>query len=43
VVVERASGAKCSRCWNYSETVKAVDDADGICARCENALKEIGR
>jgi isoleucyl-tRNA synthetase len=41
VVVDRAEGGKCPRCWNYSDIVP--EDAEGVCARCEKALKEIGR
>jgi len=39
VEVERASGEKCERCWNYSQTVgKDVDNAH-VCERCVSALE----
>jgi isoleucyl-tRNA synthetase len=34
VRIERARGAKCERCWNYSETVGCDADHPGLCARC---------
>lgn len=43
VVVEKAEGGKCLRCWNYSDTVAAAEGTLDICDRCEKALKEIGR
>jgi isoleucyl-tRNA synthetase len=39
VVVGRASGKKCERCWNWSEAVGAFDDAPELCDRCHAALK----
>jgi isoleucyl-tRNA synthetase len=40
VVVERASGTKCARCWNYSERVGEDADFPMVCERCSAALKE---
>jgi isoleucyl-tRNA synthetase len=37
--VQRAQGAKCARCWNYSETVGAQAHADDLCARCAGVLR----
>ena len=34
VGVGKAPGAKCSRCWNYSETVGCDPAWPGVCARC---------
>ncbi|MEW6308851.1 MAG: isoleucine--tRNA ligase [Bacillota bacterium] len=34
VTVVRAPGAKCERCWNYSEAVGADPAQPGICPRC---------
>ena len=34
VGVSRAKGAKCERCWNYSETVGKRADHPTLCARC---------
>ncbi|MCL5024134.1 MAG: isoleucine--tRNA ligase [Nitrospirae bacterium] len=39
VVVARASGRKCERCWNWSETVSTFGDAPELCDRCYNILK----
>jgi len=34
VVVSRAKGEKCNRCWNYSGTVGANAEHPTLCARC---------
>jgi isoleucyl-tRNA synthetase len=34
VSVERARGAKCERCWNYSEAVGRDSAHPGLCERC---------
>jgi isoleucyl-tRNA synthetase len=34
VAVERARGAKCERCWNYSEAVGQDAEHPGLCDRC---------
>jgi isoleucyl-tRNA synthetase len=39
VLVERASGNKCQRCWNWSESVGGFEEAPDICDRCYNVLK----
>ncbi|HXJ95298.1 MAG TPA: isoleucine--tRNA ligase [Terriglobia bacterium] len=41
VAVEKASGAKCARCWNYSEHVGEDTDYPEVCERCSEALHEI--
>jgi len=41
IVVERASGTKCARCWNYSEHVGENPDYPTVCERCSEALSEI--
>lgn len=38
VRIERASGAKCQRCWNWKETVGKSKDAPEICDRCYKVL-----
>jgi len=43
VSVERARGAKCERCWNYSTHVGESADYPTICERCVAALAEIER
>ncbi len=39
VAVEKAPGAKCPRCWNYTEDVGADADHADVCASCANNLK----
>ena len=39
VLVEKADGDKCQRCWNRSTTVGAFDDHPELCERCCNVLK----
>jgi isoleucyl-tRNA synthetase len=41
VVVHRAAGAKCERCWNYSTHVGENKRYPTICERCTEALAEI--
>ena len=40
VVVERAPGIKCERCWRYVPAVTSEPDRAGICDRCVEALAE---
>jgi isoleucyl-tRNA synthetase len=40
VVVERATGTKCERCWRYVPAVSAEPDRTGLCPRCVDALAE---
>ena len=40
VVVERATGTKCDRCWRYVPAVSAEPDRTGLCPRCVEALAE---
>ena len=39
VIVERASGKKCERCWNWSTSVGTYSDAAELCHRCYNVVK----
>jgi len=41
VAVERAPGAKCERCWNYSTRVGENPEWPTVCERCVAALEEI--
>ncbi|MGH9776604.1 MAG: isoleucine--tRNA ligase [Candidatus Acidiferrales bacterium] len=41
VMVTRAEGKKCERCWNYSVHVGESAAYPGICERCLAALREI--
>jgi isoleucyl-tRNA synthetase len=41
VTIQKADGAKCERCWNYSEHVGENKRYPTICERCTVALAEI--
>ena len=43
ILVERAAGKKCERCWNYSTQVGVNSDYPEVCERCVAALEEIER
>jgi len=43
VRVERAHGAKCERCWNYSTHVGEYAEFPTLCERCVAAIEEIER
>jgi isoleucyl-tRNA synthetase len=38
VTVDRAVGAKCERCWTYSEKVGRLDVHPGVCERCAEVI-----
>lgn len=38
IKVERAPGAKCQRCWNWSKKVGTFTDAPEICDRCHKVI-----
>ncbi|MHC8516338.1 isoleucine--tRNA ligase [Sporosarcina sp. ITBMC105] len=40
VLVEKADGEKCERCWTISETVNDDADHPTLCTRCANVVKE---
>jgi isoleucyl-tRNA synthetase len=40
VKAERASGAKCERCWRYVSKMSSNPAQAGICDRCQDALAE---
>ena len=40
IKVERAPGAKCQRCWNWSEMVGKIKEAPEICERCYKVIFE---
>jgi isoleucyl-tRNA synthetase len=40
VKIEKATGTKCQRCWNWRESVGKLKDAPEICDRCYNVLFE---
>ncbi|MFZ6007416.1 MAG: isoleucine--tRNA ligase [Nitrospirota bacterium] len=39
IKVEKASGQKCERCWNWSESVGKFEAHPQVCERCYNAIK----
>jgi isoleucyl-tRNA synthetase len=41
VVIERAQGEKCERCWKYTTDVGEDPDFPTVCAACKDAVKEI--
>jgi isoleucyl-tRNA synthetase len=41
VLVERAAGEKCERCWVRDTSVGTIDDHPTICNRCESSLEQI--
>ncbi len=43
ILVTRAEGKKCERCWNYSTHVGESADFPTVCERCVAALEEIER
>jgi isoleucyl-tRNA synthetase len=40
VAVERAPGAKCGRCWTFSEKVGTLDEPE-VCERCAEVLVQL--
>lgn len=38
IKIDRASGLKCQRCWNWDATVGAFQDKPDICKRCYNVV-----
>ncbi|MBM3243215.1 MAG: isoleucine--tRNA ligase [Candidatus Omnitrophica bacterium] len=40
IAVEKASGLKCPRCWNYSKSVGESLKHPEICLKCEAAIRE---
>jgi isoleucyl-tRNA synthetase len=43
VEIQKADGAKCERCWNYSVHVGESEKYGSVCERCIVALTEIER
>ena len=39
ISISQASGKKCERCWNYSETVGGNTEHPSICGRCVDNLR----
>jgi isoleucyl-tRNA synthetase len=40
IVVSRADGVRCDRCWRYVPEVGTEPKSQGLCPRCEQALAE---
>jgi isoleucyl-tRNA synthetase len=43
VTVTRAAGAKCDRCWNYSQQVGGFADFPTVCERCVPVVRDLAR
>jgi isoleucyl-tRNA synthetase len=43
ILVKKAGGAKCERCWNWSDSVGKSSDYPAFCARCSAVVGELGR
>jgi isoleucyl-tRNA synthetase len=41
IVVKKAEGKKCERCWMYLKSVGKSKEHPGLCDRCESVVKEI--
>ena len=41
IVVEKADGQKCPRCWNYRMDIGQDKDHPSVCQRCATNVKEI--
>jgi isoleucyl-tRNA synthetase len=39
VVVERAAGQKCERCWHWEADIGAQPVHPGLCGRCVQAVE----
>ena len=42
ITVERAPGARCSRCWHIREDLGADPDNPALCARCAPIVRRLG-
>ncbi|CAM5187391.1 Isoleucine--tRNA ligase OS=Ureibacillus acetophenoni OX=614649 GN=ileS PE=3 SV=1 [Ureibacillus acetophenoni] len=40
IVVEKADGEKCERCWSYSETVGQHENHPTLCVRCADVVEK---
>jgi isoleucyl-tRNA synthetase len=43
ILVKKAGGAKCERCWNWSDSVGKSADFPAFCARCSAVVAESKR
>ncbi len=42
VLVYRAFGTKCNRCWRYTDDTSSYGIWQNVCNRCQSALREMG-
>nr|WP_106784071.1 isoleucine--tRNA ligase [Lysinibacillus timonensis] len=40
IVVEKADGEKCERCWSYAETVGQHENHPSLCGRCADVVEK---
>ncbi len=43
IIIEKAQGGKCPRCWNYKKDIGVDVEHPEICGRCARAVKELDR
>jgi isoleucyl-tRNA synthetase len=41
IIIEKAGGVKCPRCWNYKKDIGSDEDHPEICGRCAQAVKSL--
>lgn len=41
VLIEKAGGEKCERCWNYTDTVGTVEEHPTLCQRCAAVVAQL--
>ncbi len=41
IVIEKADGQKCARCWNYSVRVGEDQEHSGLCERCVETIRSL--
>ena len=41
IIIEKADGSKCARCWNFKIDIGSDSDHITICARCASIVKEV--
>jgi len=42
ILIQKAEGEKCGRCWNYSLMVGQDNEHPGLCDRCSAAVRKAG-
>ncbi|MCK5519203.1 MAG: hypothetical protein KAI61_07295 [Alphaproteobacteria bacterium] len=40
MVVEKAAGTKCERCWKYTTDIGSVEQHPTVCARCAGIVQK---